>query len=82
MGSGALTMRSAVLIAAVMEVAGAVTLGQGVSNELTEKISDIQAEDCWNCNGNLTAWAGAAAARAQSSHAQSPHAHRKTLGVK
>ena len=50
-GSGAVTLRQAVLIAVVCEVAGAVGLGRGVSNTLTEKISHLQRDDCWDCDG-------------------------------
>lgn len=50
-GSGALTMKHAIMIAAVMEVVGAVTLGAGVADTLTKKISYLEREDCWNCHG-------------------------------
>ena len=43
-GSGALNMKQAILIASVMEVAGAVTLGSGVANTLTKKISYMERE--------------------------------------
>ena len=50
-GSGALTMKHAILIASVMEVVGAVTLGAGVADTLTKKISYLEREDCWDCQG-------------------------------
>ena len=49
-GSGALTMRKAIGIAAVCEVLGAVTLGHGVADTLTKKISYLRREDCWSCS--------------------------------
>ncbi|UPQ99198.1 phosphate transporter [Chloropicon primus] len=51
-GSGALTMRVAVVIASVMEVVGAVTLGAGVADTLTRHISYLEREDCWDCHGS------------------------------
>ena len=50
-GSGALTMGNAIAIASVMEVLGAVTLGSGVADTLTKKISYLEREDCWDCSG-------------------------------
>jgi sodium-dependent phosphate transporter len=50
-GSGALTMKHAIAIASVMEVLGAVTLGSGVADTLTKKISYLEREDCWDCSG-------------------------------
>ena len=49
-GSGAVSLRQAVFIAVVCEVAGAVGLGRGVSNTLTEKISYLRRDDCWDCD--------------------------------
>jgi phosphate/sulfate permease len=47
---GALTMPMAVGIAAVCEIAGALTLGSGVSkNTIIKKISDLDDPYCWNC---------------------------------
>ena len=55
-GSGALTMRRAVVIAAGCEVLGAVTLGHGVADTLTKKISYLERDDCWSCQAErLTA---------------------------
>ena len=53
MGSGALTMRQVVLIAGVAEVLGAVTLGKGVADTLTKKISYLHRDDCWDCDGGV-----------------------------
>ena len=53
MGSGALTMRQVVLIAGVAEVLGAVTLGKGVADTLTKKISYLHQDDCWDCDGGV-----------------------------
>jgi len=50
LGSGALTLRQAVCIAAVCEILGAVTLGAGVSDTILKKISDVKDESCWGCS--------------------------------
>ncbi|KAK9820465.1 hypothetical protein WJX72_010651 [[Myrmecia] bisecta] len=54
-GSGALTMRKAIVIAAFCEVAGAVTLGAGVSDTILRQISNLDSPEvpgapvCWAC---------------------------------
>jgi solute carrier family 20 (sodium-dependent phosphate transporter) len=48
-GSGAISLRSAVLIAAVMEFLGAVSLGGGVSDTIQKGVSDINDANCWAC---------------------------------
>lgn len=49
-GSRALTMRQAIIIAAVCEILGAASLGSAVSNKLVKQISNLQGAHCWNCN--------------------------------
>ncbi|KAL3132485.1 hypothetical protein ABBQ32_009033 [Trebouxia sp. C0010 RCD-2024] len=49
-GSGALTLQRAVLIAAVCEFSGAVTLGAGVSDTIVRQISRLDEAACWNCD--------------------------------
>lgn len=48
-GSGAISLRSAVIVAAIMEFLGAVTLGHGVSDTIQKGVSDIGKADCWAC---------------------------------
>ncbi|KAL0035049.1 hypothetical protein WJX79_008374 [Trebouxia sp. C0005] len=48
-GSGALTLRRAVLVASVCELSGAVTLGRGVSDTIVRQISHLDEAGCWNC---------------------------------
>ena len=48
-----MTMRQVVLIAGVAEVLGAVTLGKGVADTLTKKISYLHRDDCWDCDGGV-----------------------------
>jgi solute carrier family 20 (sodium-dependent phosphate transporter) len=48
-GSGAISLRNAVLIGAVMEFIGAVTLGHGVSDTIQKGVSDLDDQNCWAC---------------------------------
>jgi solute carrier family 20 (sodium-dependent phosphate transporter) len=48
-GSGAISLRSAVLIGAIMEFIGAVTLGHGVSDTIQKGVSDLDSQSCWAC---------------------------------
>lgn len=48
-GSGAFTLRRAVLVASVCELSGAVTLGRGVSDTIVRQISHLDEAGCWNC---------------------------------
>lgn len=48
-GSGAISLRSAVLIAAVMEFLGTVSLGHGVSDTIQKGVSEIKDSNCWAC---------------------------------
>lgn len=51
-GSGALTIKKAIIAAAFCEFSGAVTLGQGVSDTIIKKISKLNDGSCWNCGGS------------------------------
>lgn len=48
-GSGAISLRAAVMTGALMEFLGAVTLGYGVSDTIQKGVSDIEDENCWAC---------------------------------
>mmetsp|Transcript_11380 Transcript_11380/g.42477 ORF Transcript_11380/g.42477 Transcript_11380/m.42477 type:complete len:406 (-) Transcript_11380:782-1999(-) len=48
-GSGAVSLRLATIIAGVSNWLGAVTLGTGVSEEILQGVSDIEDPDCWAC---------------------------------
>jgi solute carrier family 20 (sodium-dependent phosphate transporter) len=48
-GSGAIPLRTAVTIGAIMEFLGAVTLGYGVSDTIQKGVSDITDQNCWAC---------------------------------
>jgi phosphate/sulfate permease len=48
-GSGAISLRTAVTIGAIMEFLGAITLGSGVSDTIQKGVSDITSENCWAC---------------------------------
>eukprot|EP00873_Tetraselmis_striata_P045697 jgi/Tetstr1/465961/TSEL_000924.t1 len=50
-GSGAVSMRTAILVAGVAEILGAVTLGSGVSDTIVRGISDLDSAQCWDCGG-------------------------------
>ncbi|KAK9909250.1 hypothetical protein WJX75_009502 [Coccomyxa subellipsoidea] len=50
-GSGALTMGQAIIIASIFEVTGAVTLGAGVSDTILRQISKLEDTACWDCGG-------------------------------
>ncbi|EIE25102.1 phosphate transporter [Coccomyxa subellipsoidea C-169] len=51
-GSGALTMGQAIVIASIFEVTGAVTLGAGVSDTILRQISKLEDAACWDCGGS------------------------------
>lgn len=46
-GSGALSLKKALILGAIFEFAGTVLLGSGVAKTIKEDISDIGNEDCW-----------------------------------
>ena len=46
-GSGAIKLRTALLLGAVCEFSGTVLLGGGVAKTIKEDISDIEHDDCW-----------------------------------
>ena len=48
-GSGALSLRHAVLLGALAEWLGATLLGQGVSSTIRKGVSDIDDSACWAC---------------------------------
>eukprot|EP00193_Tetraselmis_chui_P021030 CAMPEP_0177794646 /NCGR_PEP_ID=MMETSP0491_2-20121128/25764_1 /TAXON_ID=63592 /ORGANISM="Tetraselmis chuii, Strain PLY429" /LENGTH=191 /DNA_ID=CAMNT_0019317331 /DNA_START=217 /DNA_END=788 /DNA_ORIENTATION=+ len=50
-GSGAVTMRTAIIVAGIAEILGAVTLGSGVSDTIVRGISDLDSGECWDCGG-------------------------------
>jgi hypothetical protein len=74
-GSRALTMRQAIIIAAVCEILGAASLGSAVSNSLVQKISSSRTA-CWNCNVGMDSdqrsqdmfWGAAPSNRSPPSH--------------
>ena len=46
-GSGAITLKTALVMGAVFEFSGTVLLGSGVAKTIKEDISDISNADCW-----------------------------------
>mmetsp|Transcript_1280 Transcript_1280/g.2521 ORF Transcript_1280/g.2521 Transcript_1280/m.2521 type:complete len:563 (-) Transcript_1280:316-2004(-) len=48
-GSGAITLKTALIMGAVFEFSGTVLLGSGVARTIKEDISDIENADCWAC---------------------------------
>jgi phosphate/sulfate permease len=46
-GSGAITLKTALILGAICEFSGTVLLGSGVAKTIKEDISDIENEDCW-----------------------------------
>jgi len=48
-GSGAISVRNAVMLGAVFEFAGATTLGFGVAKTIQKGVSKVTDEDCWAC---------------------------------
>lgn len=48
-GSGAITLKTALIMGAVFEFSGTVLLGSGVAKTIKEDISDIENADCWAC---------------------------------
>ena len=50
MGSGAIALKKALMIAGICELLGAVTLGRGVSSKLQESVSDVTTDSCWACS--------------------------------
>ncbi|GAB5360293.1 hypothetical protein AAMO2058_000615300 [Amorphochlora amoebiformis] len=59
-GSGAITMRKACLIAGFMNILGAVTLGYGVSDTIQKGVAEVTSSRCWACgycNSKMTLYA-------------------------
>jgi len=48
-GSGAISLRTAVIMGGIAEWLGAVTLGYGVSSKIQKGVSDVTEEYCWAC---------------------------------
>lgn len=48
-GSNAISLKTAVVLAAGTDFLGAVTLGYGVSDTIQKGVSDITDENCWAC---------------------------------
>jgi sodium-dependent phosphate transporter len=48
-GSGAISLKKAVLVAALTDFLGAITLGYGVSDTIQKGVSDVTDKDCWAC---------------------------------
>lgn len=48
-GSGAIKLRTALILGAICEFSGTVLLGSGVAKTIKEDISNIENEDCWAC---------------------------------
>lgn len=48
-GSGALRLRTACLIAGLMDWLGAITLGYGVSSKITKGVATVGTPECWAC---------------------------------
>jgi sodium-dependent phosphate transporter len=46
-GSGAITLKTALILGSVCEFLGTVLLGSGVAKTIKEDISDIENRDCW-----------------------------------
>mmetsp|Transcript_4877 Transcript_4877/g.10218 ORF Transcript_4877/g.10218 Transcript_4877/m.10218 type:complete len:543 (+) Transcript_4877:19-1647(+) len=48
-GSGAIKLRTACIIAGLCDWLGAVTLGYGVSSKITKGVSEVDTQECWAC---------------------------------
>jgi len=48
-GSGAISLRAATVIAGLADWLGAITLGSGVSTKIQKGVSDVEDPDCWAC---------------------------------